>query len=170
VKSPSQPAKLSRSGANQKLSQKTETGGCETTTDSVFSADCRRGLTPVSVTICLKPQMKKYRSLWYKSTTNHNILYFGNIHRISSLNTRNCLWKAQNTLAQRGFSLPPMRRARCQPRSFPPLAVSIRSLVLTPIAHNTRNLCISRPACASCGESGSYPLPIRCASRPQCSC
>jgi hypothetical protein len=25
------------------------------------------------MTVRLQPQMKKYRSLWYKSTTNHNI-------------------------------------------------------------------------------------------------
>jgi hypothetical protein len=29
-----------------------------------------------------EPQMKKYRSLWGMSTTNHNILYFNVKHRI----------------------------------------------------------------------------------------
>jgi hypothetical protein len=47
--------------------------------------------------------MKKYRSLWYKSTTNHNILYLHHIPGIQSLNTAICLWKAENTLAPRGL-------------------------------------------------------------------
>jgi hypothetical protein len=47
--------------------------------------------------------MKKYRSLWYKSTTNHNILYFLSIPGIRSLNTAICLWKAENTPMNRGL-------------------------------------------------------------------
>jgi|HubBroStandDraft_2_1064218.scaffolds.fasta_scaffold2506769_1 hypothetical protein len=47
--------------------------------------------------------MKKYRSLWYKSTTNHNILYFSNISSIQPLNTGILLWKVGNSLVQRGF-------------------------------------------------------------------
>ncbi len=46
--------------------------------------------------------MKKYRCLWYKSTTNHNILYFVHIPGISFLNKGKCLWKAQTPLAGRG--------------------------------------------------------------------
>jgi len=46
--------------------------------------------------------MKKYRSLWCMSTTNHNILYFAVIPGTSLLNTAICLWKAQNSLAWRG--------------------------------------------------------------------
>jgi hypothetical protein len=47
--------------------------------------------------------MKKYRSLWCMSTTNHNILYFACIRRTSMLNTAICLWKAQNGRNERGF-------------------------------------------------------------------
>jgi hypothetical protein len=47
--------------------------------------------------------MKKYRSLWCMSTTNHNILYLADIPRTQLLNTAICLWKAQNSLAQRGL-------------------------------------------------------------------
>ncbi len=47
--------------------------------------------------------MKKYRSLWWMSTGNHNILYLAYIRRIRFLNTGICLWKAQNGLALRGF-------------------------------------------------------------------
>jgi hypothetical protein len=47
--------------------------------------------------------MKKYRSLWYMSTTNHNILYFVDITRIRFLNIAIRLWKAQNSLAPCGF-------------------------------------------------------------------
>jgi hypothetical protein len=47
--------------------------------------------------------MKKYRSLWYMSTTNHNILYFAVNPCTSLLNTGICLWKAQNNLVWRGF-------------------------------------------------------------------
>jgi hypothetical protein len=42
----------------------------------------RRFFTPGIFTIRLKPQMKKYRSLWYMSTANHNILYFLHIYSI----------------------------------------------------------------------------------------
>jgi hypothetical protein len=49
--------------------------------------------------------MKKYRSLWYMSTTNHNILYLADMQGISLLNTGNRLWKAQNSLARRGLGL-----------------------------------------------------------------
>ena len=47
--------------------------------------------------------MKKYRSLWCMSTTNHNILYFAVIPCTLFLNTGICLWKAQNSLARRGL-------------------------------------------------------------------
>jgi hypothetical protein len=47
--------------------------------------------------------MKKYRSLWCMSTTNHNILYFAVIPGTSLLNTGICLWKAQNSLVWRGL-------------------------------------------------------------------
>ena len=43
------------------------------------------------------------------STQNHNILYFVNISRTSSLNTALFLWKASNDLFRRGvapFKLP----------------------------------------------------------------
>jgi hypothetical protein len=47
--------------------------------------------------------MKKYRSLWCMSTTNHNILYLVDIPCTSSLNSGNRLWKAQKRLALCGF-------------------------------------------------------------------
>jgi hypothetical protein len=52
----------------------------------------------------LQPQLKKYRCLWWMSTTNHNILYFLNISGIHFLNKGKCLCKAQNALAGCGFS------------------------------------------------------------------
>jgi hypothetical protein len=48
--------------------------------------------------------MKKYRSLWCMSTTNHNILYFPAIPGTFLLNTGISLWKAQFTLARRGLA------------------------------------------------------------------
>ncbi len=47
--------------------------------------------------------MKKYRSLWCMSTTNHNILYFAVIPGTFLLNTGICLWKAQISLVRRGL-------------------------------------------------------------------
>jgi hypothetical protein len=76
-----------------------ETGERETVALSLLSNDWRRFFTPRFVTIRLQPQMKKYRCRWYKSTTNHNILYFLYIPRIRFLNTAICLWKAQNSHA-----------------------------------------------------------------------
>ncbi len=49
--------------------------------------------------------MKKYRSLWCMSTTNHNILYSAFIFGTRFLNTGICLWKPQNSLARRGLGL-----------------------------------------------------------------
>jgi hypothetical protein len=47
--------------------------------------------------------MKKYRSLWCMSTTNHNILYLACIPRTCLLNTAICLWKAQDSRSQCGL-------------------------------------------------------------------
>ena len=55
------------------------------------------------LTPCLQPQMKTYRCPWCVSRTNHNILYFVNISRTSSLNPAICLWKLRISLAGRGF-------------------------------------------------------------------
>ena len=72
--------------------------------------------------------MKKYRSLWCMSTTNHNILYFVAIPSTSLLNTGILLWKAQITLARRGlqgqFAPNPVQR-----RDFPPAPSISKSLV-----------------------------------------
>jgi hypothetical protein len=76
------------------------------TANLLLFAACRSVFHPGPVTIRLKPQMKKYRSLWYKSTTNHNILYFLSIPGIRSLNTAICLWKAENTPMNRGLQGP----------------------------------------------------------------
>jgi hypothetical protein len=48
--------------------------------------------------------MKKYRSLWWMSTRNHNILYFVNIPGIHFPNKGNCLWKAAEVQAGRGMA------------------------------------------------------------------
>jgi hypothetical protein len=71
----------------------------------------RRGL----VTVRLQPQMKKYRCLWYKSSANHNILYFVPIPGIPFLNTGICLWKVKNGLAPRGFAVPGLPQTQCSP-------------------------------------------------------
>jgi len=55
------------------------------------------------VTVGLQPQMKKYRCLWYKSTTNHNILYFVRVPGTSSPNAFVSLWKALRALPGAGF-------------------------------------------------------------------
>jgi hypothetical protein len=47
--------------------------------------------------------MKKYLSLLYMSTKNHNILYFVDISGINFANKGICLWKAPKALAGRGF-------------------------------------------------------------------
>jgi hypothetical protein len=57
--------------------------------------------------------MKKYRSLWGMSTTNHNILYFVRIPGIRLLNPALCLWKARNSLAGRGFQPPALPSIGC---------------------------------------------------------
>ncbi len=59
--------------------------------------------------------MKKYRCLWYVSTTNHNILYLVHIQGISLLNSGTCLWKAQNSLARRELGAPVLPRFLCTP-------------------------------------------------------
>jgi hypothetical protein len=59
--------------------------------------------------------MKKYRSLLWMSTTNHNILYFLFISRISFANSGNCLWKAQKPQALRGPGLPALLQIQCNP-------------------------------------------------------
>jgi hypothetical protein len=66
-------------------------------------AASRWHITSALVTICLQPQMKKYRSLWWMSTTNHNILYFACNPCISLLNTAICLWISHLSLARCGF-------------------------------------------------------------------
>ena len=90
--------------------------GDETAAGSLLSATYRRLFTPGFFTICLQSQMKKYRCLWYKSTTNHYILYFVCVPRIRLLNSGNCLWKAQNTVAQRGLHPPILPSIRCHAR------------------------------------------------------
>jgi hypothetical protein len=57
--------------------------------------------------------MKKYRALLCMSTTNHNILYFLFISRISLANNRNRLWKAQKPQARRGLGPPALPQVLC---------------------------------------------------------
>jgi hypothetical protein len=70
--------------------------------------------------------MKKYRSLWYVSTRNHNILYFVCIPRTFLLNTGLCLWKAPKTLFWRAF----------RPSNFAPNLMQLQP---------SRPLCPSKP-------------------------
>jgi hypothetical protein len=64
--------------------------------------------------------MKKYRSLWCMSTTNHNILYLAHIPRTQLLNTAICLWKAQNSLALRGLCGFILLQTGCNSGAFTP--------------------------------------------------
>ena len=107
-------------------------------------------------TIRLQPQMKKYRCLWYKSTTNHNILYFVAVSGIWFQNANKRLWKAQNGLAQRGLAggnfAPnsvqpgPARRLRPRPQAYPSPGSGTRR----------RNGAFCRSGCVSCGDSGRF--------------
>jgi hypothetical protein len=67
------------------------------------------------VTIRLQPQMKKYRSLWCMSTTNHNILYFVRVSSTTAINTAIWLWKAQNRHERRGFGTSMLPQNLMQP-------------------------------------------------------
>jgi len=69
----------------------------------VFSGLSGGVYTPEFMTIRLQPQMKKYRCLWCKSTTNHYILYFVHTFVIHFINKGNSLWKARNRLVRRRF-------------------------------------------------------------------
>jgi hypothetical protein len=73
--------------------------------------------------------MKKYRSLWCMSTTNHNILYFLNIRGIRLVNNGNRLWKAQKAQAWRGVGLPILPHMLCN-RGFAGVSGLIQSVVL----------------------------------------
>jgi hypothetical protein len=83
--------------------------GLESTSNLVSLRPPGGVVTPGIIKIRLQPQMKKYRSLWYVSTRNHNILYFVCVPRTRLLNTATCLWKAQKSLAGRGLSSPKVR-------------------------------------------------------------
>jgi len=88
-------------GRGLKHMQRTGSGGWFTAS-SLLCANYRRLFEPEFISIRLQPQMKKYRSLWGMSTTNHNILYFLCIPRISFANTGNRLWKARKPQKRRG--------------------------------------------------------------------
>jgi hypothetical protein len=85
----SSPDNLIRLPAGETLDGVPELGNC-----SVFGR--------CLLTDCLQPQMKTYRCPWCVSRTNHNILYFVNISRTTSLNTAICLWKLRISLVCRG--------------------------------------------------------------------
>ena len=71
--------------------------------------------------------MKKYRYLWNKSTTNHNILYFVHIPGSSFINKGKCLLKSANSRAGCGIESRPLPQLRCTPRiSLPPAAPSLK--------------------------------------------
>jgi hypothetical protein len=76
--------------------------------------------TPESMTIRLQPQMKKYRCLWYMSTTNHNILYFVAINGINFPNKGNYLWKAPKLPAEDGVQAVEIPPAIASPGSENP--------------------------------------------------
>jgi hypothetical protein len=71
--------------------------------------------------------MKKYRSLWCVSTTNHNILYFFCNHCINLVNTANRLWKAwmRQELRGVGRSKMPEFHAIASPRPTLALLTSV---------------------------------------------
>jgi hypothetical protein len=87
----------------RKLERKTGTRMDETTAICLFLSGRRWRLHTDPRTTILQPQMKKYRSLWCMSTTNHKILYLPHIPGILLLNSGICLWKAGNPLAARAF-------------------------------------------------------------------
>jgi len=89
----------------------------------------------------VKPQMKKYRCPWCMSTRNHNILYFVSIWGTSPLNTAICLWKAQNSLAWRGFRRSKLLRSRGKFGLGWPTAALLQSLVPPRIRHKAQNRC-----------------------------
>jgi hypothetical protein len=77
--------------------------------------------------------MKKYRSLWYMSTTNHNILYFHCDHGIRFINNGNRLWKAWMRQEQSGVGRPILPEMLCGLRSEP-----IYALIQKPIPQSRR--------------------------------
>jgi hypothetical protein len=83
------------------LKRKTGKPGLGYLSDLAYVCSGRRWLlhTGPRITI-LQPQMKKYRSLWCMSTTNHKILYFPHIRGIFLLNSGLRLWKAGNPLVR----------------------------------------------------------------------
>jgi len=96
--------------------------------------------------------MSKYRSLWYMSTTNHNILYFNDIQSIYILIPRICLWKAGDSLARRRLGAPILTRFLSNLRSG-----AVSRLLLKPIPRRgtvTRRKtgAVSLRTCASCGH------------------
>ena len=97
------------------------------------------------LTPCLQPQMKTYRCPWCVSRTNHNILYFVNISRTSSLNPGLCLWKLRFSLAGRGSGRSGLHRiwgtewARPGPLSHPSTHAS--TLALAGLWHKAQNRC-----------------------------
>lgn len=71
------------------------------------------------------------------STRNHNILYFVCIRGISLPNSGKCLWKAQNTLAGRGFARLLLPKVLCRMglrAAFPPNS----TLFLAGVAHKAQ--------------------------------
>jgi hypothetical protein len=80
-----------------------KTGGLALPQNCRSSSGCSRVFRPGNVTVCLQPQMKKYRCPWGVSTANHNILYFVDISRTRSLNTAKWPVESSNSLAGRGL-------------------------------------------------------------------
>jgi hypothetical protein len=80
-----------------------KTGGLALPQNCRSSSGCWWVSPPDNVTICLQPQMKKYRCPWGVSTANHNILYFVDISRTRSLNTAQWPVESSNSLTGRGL-------------------------------------------------------------------
>jgi hypothetical protein len=96
--------------------------------------------------------MKKYRCLLYKSTTNHNILYFLCIPGIPFLNTAICLWKAQNTQAKCGFRFPKLLQNQCR-RACRAKRSANSSLASPARAHKAQKQCRFDEFLWRCGDS-----------------
>jgi hypothetical protein len=91
--------------------------------------------------IAVKPQMKKYRSLWCVSTTNHNILYFVGILGICPLNPAIYLWKLTKGLVWRGLKRfnPPQNHSKFTLQAF---RRHFSSLFPAPARYKTQKQCI----------------------------
>ena len=115
--------------------------------------------TGIFITIRLKPQMKKYRCLWYVSTTNHNILYFVGVSRTCSLNTATCLWKVANGLVWRGVARFVLHSSQGKFRDPARFLYHHPRVALQRPPHKGQNWCRMAPRLCELWTSGPLPQP-----------